>query len=132
VKFKQVELAVDAVIMKPIEGYPRLANLLGHHPRMAIFRRFARLNAQNLLYMQAEIAQLELDLDLIALEDSQSSDPNRQSFQTYVHLLKIAKGSDSLQWRKLTELRSRLREYSMSMREELGVRTHYLLTTAFA
>jgi hypothetical protein len=115
--------------MKPLEGYPRLANLVSQYPGMAIFRRFARLNAQNLLLMQAEIAQLELDLDMTALEDSQSNDANRQSFQTYAHLLKTATGSDSLQWRKFTELRSRLKEYSMSMRDKPEGSTHNWLTT---
>ncbi|KAH0565076.1 hypothetical protein GP486_001533 [Trichoglossum hirsutum] len=107
--------------MKPLEGYPRLANLFGQYLGMAIFRRFARLNAQNLLCMQAEIAQLELDLDLVALEDSQSSDPNRQSFQKYVHLLKAAEGSDSLQWRKLMELRGKLREYNEALLQNMEI-----------
>ncbi|KAH0539050.1 hypothetical protein FGG08_004396 [Glutinoglossum americanum] len=98
--------------MKPLGGYPQLANFVSQYPGMAIFRTFARLNAQNLLCMQAEIAQLELDLDMTALEDSQSNDTNRRSFQTYVHRLRTATGSDSLQWRKLLELRSRLKEYN--------------------
>jgi hypothetical protein len=105
--------------MKLLEGYPQLANLVSHYPGMAIFRRFTRLNAQNLLFMQAEIAQLELDLDMTALEDSRSNDPNRQSFQKYVHLLNTATGSDSLQWRKWMELRGRLKEYSMLLERSL-------------
>ena len=96
-----------------LDGYPRLANLVGQYPGMAIFRRFSRLNAQNLLYMQAELVQMEYELDTIALEDSQCDDPNRQSFQTYVYNMKRAQGPDGLQWQMVRELRQRLKEYSM-------------------
>lgn len=96
-----------------LKGYPRLANLVGLYPRMAIFRRFSRLNAQNLLYMQAELAQMEYELDLVAGEDSQNDSPNVQSFQTCVHHMKKAQGPDSLQWQMVLDIRQRLGEYSM-------------------
>jgi hypothetical protein len=98
--------------MASLNGYPRMAEVVSQYPGMAIFRRFARLNAQNLLYMQSEISQLGLELDLIALQDSQSNDPKRRSFHTYVHYLKTATGPDSLQWQKIMEMRGRLKEYS--------------------
>jgi hypothetical protein len=33
---------------------------MGSHPELAIFRRFGALNLQNILFMQAEIAGLEV------------------------------------------------------------------------
>lgn len=97
----------------PLNGYPRLANLVGLYPGLAIFRRFSRLNAQNLLYMQAELAQMEYELDLVAAEDSQNDNPDVQSFQTCVHNMKKAQGPDGLQWQMVLDMRQRLKEYSM-------------------
>lgn len=95
--------------MEPLKGYPKLASIVGQYPGMAIFRRFARLNAQNLLYMQVEIAQLEEELDFVVLQDSQVDE--RKSYQAYVHDLK--KGTDSPLWQKAMEVRGRLKDYSM-------------------
>jgi hypothetical protein len=39
-------------------GYTKLAIQMGQYSEMAIFRRFGALNAQNLLYLQAELVQL--------------------------------------------------------------------------
>jgi hypothetical protein len=42
-----------------VNGYPKLARHMGASPEIAIFRRFGALNAQNLLYLQAELVHLE-------------------------------------------------------------------------
>ena len=97
----------------PPNGYARMADMVGQYPETAIFSRFARLNAKNLLYMQAELVQMEYELDTVAFEDSQGDDPNRRSFQAYVYNMKKARGPDSLQWRMVLEIRQRLKEYSM-------------------
>lgn len=97
---------------RPLHGYPRLANLVGQYPAMAIFRRFSRLNAQNLLYMQAELAQMEYEMNMVALQDSHSANPDLHSFQTYVHSMKKAQGADGLQWQLVLHMRQRLKEYS--------------------
>lgn len=58
-------------------GHPRLAELMGRRPQMAIYRRFGYLNAQNLLYMQAELVGLEK-----ALKDLQKRDAGEIGEQT--------------------------------------------------
>lgn len=45
-----------------LHGYPRLATLLGTTENYAIYRRFAALNARNLLYHQAKLTHLEHEL----------------------------------------------------------------------
>ena len=97
----------------PLDGYARLANIFGQYPETAIYNRFARLNAKNLLYMQAELIQIEYELDTVALEDSQDDDPGRRSFQSYVYNMKKARGQDGVQWKMVLEMRQRLKEYSM-------------------
>jgi hypothetical protein len=54
------------IIMK---GYAKLGLLMGEFPEVAILRRFSALSAQNLLYLQAELRQLEVDLRKYAQED---------------------------------------------------------------
>ena len=51
------------------EGYPKLAELQGTYPQLCIYRRFATLNARNLLYLQAELVDLEERLERYTLED---------------------------------------------------------------
>ncbi|MCJ1242533.1 hypothetical protein MMC14_010541 [Varicellaria rhodocarpa] len=99
----------------PPNGYARMADMVGQYPETAIFSRFARLNAKNLLYMQAELVQMEYELDTVAFEDSQGDDPNRRSFQAYVYNMKKARGPDSLQWRMVLEIRQRLKEYNETL-----------------
>lgn len=53
------------------KGYPMLAGLMGRRPQMGIYRRFAYLNAQNLLYMQAELVVLENQLKEVQDQDAE-------------------------------------------------------------
>ncbi|RAL07893.1 uncharacterized protein BO97DRAFT_438001 [Aspergillus homomorphus CBS 101889] len=73
-------------------------------PGSCIFRRFAKLNAKNLLYLQAELAYLQGDLDLNAQEDH-FSDSLNQPEQEY----------PSQQWRKILEARQLLKEYNEAL-----------------
>lgn len=50
-------------------GYPKLAEHIGNHPNLASFRRFAALNARNLLYFQAELIELEEELEKVEQRD---------------------------------------------------------------
>jgi hypothetical protein len=45
-----------------IHGYPKLAKFLGGQEGYAIYKRFASLNARNLLYHQAKLIRLEHEL----------------------------------------------------------------------
>jgi len=46
-------------------GYPSVAALVSKSNDFAIFRKFRYLNARNLLYLQAELVDLENDLETI-------------------------------------------------------------------
>ncbi len=97
-------------------GYPKMADFVGLEPQLAIFKRFGSLNAENLLYMQAEIAGLEEDLRLIVDQDaSTSNDKENRNFSVSWRTLQEA-GSESLQYRKRMEIREKLKEYSETQR----------------
>ena len=55
-------------------GYPKLASFLGGVEGYAIYKRFASLNARNLLYHQAKLIHLEHELS--EMEKSLAGDPD--------------------------------------------------------
>ena len=96
-------------------GYPKMADFVGLEPQLAIFKRFGSLNAENLLFMQAEIACLEEELRLIVAENGDTDDKddlNRRAATSWRLLQET--GKNSVQWRKRSEIRERLKEYSES------------------
>jgi hypothetical protein len=72
---------------KPAYNYLTLAQKLGNEPGFAIFRRFATLNAKNLLYLQAELTLLEDELEYLESEDQDAEDETRRNYQWEARLL---------------------------------------------
>ena len=54
-----------------IPGFPDLARFMGDGDGPAVFRRFGALNARILLYLQAEILELEYELDAVERDEAQ-------------------------------------------------------------
>jgi hypothetical protein len=101
-----------------MEGYAKMAFLMGEFPEVAIFRRFGALNAQNLLYLQAELKELETSLRKYALEDQNSGHPERIYYSKDWFTLKEScdatyEGADGNQWSTMLSIRAKLKEYSM-------------------
>ena len=93
--------------------YNRLATLVGTHQELALFRNFKALNVKNLLYMQAELVHLQSELETIELDNKQSGDEERSTYLTSLFDLKFSEGSSrDLQWRKILEIREKLKCYS--------------------
>jgi hypothetical protein len=99
-------------------GHERLASIMGLIPETAIFRRFATLNAKNILYYQAELAYLERRLKRVAEQDRMSDDEIRQQYcQAWFlvsHSNKHPNGSPK-QWEIFERIRKILHEYSKSL-----------------
>src|SRR5947209_2743199 len=94
-----------------MKGYDKLSAFLGKQPSLAMVRKFSNLGIKNLLYMQAELAHLESDLKSMAIEDSESEDPERMLFQNCWWDLHRARSGDDHQWQTVREIREKLREY---------------------
>lgn len=92
-------------------GYDKVASLMTGDKGLSIFRSFKKLNATNLLYLQAEITLKENELKGIIQEDQDSQDPYREKFSGSVLYLKGV-GEPSEQWEKWLELRELLEKYS--------------------
>lgn len=109
-----------------MEGYAKIAQRMAGLPSLAIFRRFQALRAQDLLYMQAELVELEQRLRGQAVEDSQSSNQTEKLFSRDWHTLSKRNdgGEYNEQWRLALEIREKLEKYGMSMAVEARDRTH--------
>ena len=96
-----------------MEGYPELASIMGRYFEMGILRRFGTLNTLNLLYLQAELIELETHLQEIAGRDAKSDVPFRSDFaQDWVLLSSPSGNGDEEQWQKVLDVRAKLKEYS--------------------
>jgi hypothetical protein len=95
-----------------MEGYEKLAQLMGNSHtdgHFLIFQKFEHLSAQNLLYLQAEIVNLQESLAGLSKEDAESEDRERQLFARDWWALSSAE--DSEQWETFLQLRNKLKEY---------------------
>jgi hypothetical protein len=103
--------------MAGLDGYPRLAALIGDQPEFAIFRRFLPLRALHLLHLSAEISYLSEALDIQSDIDRSSGDPDKILFDLhYGKLLKsrtdVQKSNQIEQWDRLA---AKLKEQGSSI-----------------
>jgi hypothetical protein len=96
-----------------MEGYAKLALLMSRHNEYGIIRSFGELNFKNLLYLQAEIVQLETELRRIVEDDRHSQNSIRVYYEKDWRLLSESlQGGYDEQWKKMLEIREKLKEYS--------------------
>lgn len=90
-------------------GYPLLANIMGRHGEIAIFRKFSALNILNLMSMQAELLELEDDLkdQLEALDTPSAKQVLLQDFYEVRNQTEAKELRD-----KMKEIQTKLYEYS--------------------
>ena len=95
-------------------GYPKLAKLMSDASETAIFRSFKELNMMNLLRLQAELHDMEHQLQVIRDEDAQSGDPVRVSYALDFRSMRDWKETgDSLQYDLLESIGAKLEQYSL-------------------
>lgn len=96
-----------------VNGYPRFAGQIELIPETAIFRRFGGLNAQNLLYLQAELAALEEQLHQQQIQDSRSGHPGKSNYAfSWYRLSTSEDDNDQRQLRLVYRIRETLKLYS--------------------
>lgn len=102
---------------RPADGYDRLASFMGELPENAIYRRFGALAAEDLLYRQAELIELESTLRRYQTEDKESKHEDRQRYALDWYRLQNSTdpnardGNDGSQWETVLEIRTKLEEY---------------------
>lgn len=106
-------------------SYPRLSEFMGLWPEMAIFRRFGALNAQNLLFLQAELAHLERELKKTREREERRDDHKGLLAQrSWFELSQASEdGEYCPQWTIIQEIQSKLSDYSKKRISSRGL--HY-------
>ena len=81
---------------------------------LAIFRQFSDLNVKNLLYMQGELVRLEVELEMMARENKNSTDTQKVDFEKSVTtMIGPHRAEDGHKhWAKVLEIREKLKDYS--------------------
>ncbi|MCJ1398042.1 hypothetical protein MMC11_001239 [Xylographa trunciseda] len=98
-----------------MEGYAKLAALMGAYPEAAILRRFGALGMQNLLYLQAELVQLESEFRHCSNENDNSENIYRAVFsKDWVTLAGYNDGEEE-QWALALRIREKLKEYGQAL-----------------
>lgn len=95
------------------KGYHRLALLMDPNTEVAIFRRFGSLNMFNLLFMQAELMELERKFTTACLDDAASDIDTVKEYCNNLIKLRISdqqENKDQLQMLQI--IGQKLQEYS--------------------
>ncbi|KAF2435295.1 hypothetical protein EJ08DRAFT_625712 [Tothia fuscella] len=99
-------------------GYAFFSRLIRVERRFMIYRSFAELNARNLLYLQAELVDLEQDLLYVTGKDYCSKDMAERRFLLNARELREGNGQ---QWAKVLEIREKLKEYNAALLQQAEV-----------
>jgi hypothetical protein len=100
-----------------VHGYPKAAGYIERVPEAGIVRGFDALNIRYILYLQAELTELELMLQEIESDDRKSENEHRYLHSVRWLSLKRSENSsdpaERKQWELLTQrIFPKLREYS--------------------
>ncbi len=92
-------------------GYQKLSGFMVDE-QYPIFRKFRLLANRDLLYLQAELAQLEAELADLSDRD-RKTEGEQELYDANWYLLSSSKNreNDGHQWEKALEIRTKLREY---------------------
>ena len=99
-------------------GYPSLADFMSRSPEAAIFRKFRSIALLNILRLQAELQEMETELDEIILEDVTSGNKVRERLSRDFKAMRdfqdtVVPEQQSLQYEQIESIGNKLREYSM-------------------
>ncbi|KAI1390718.1 uncharacterized protein F4822DRAFT_394279 [Hypoxylon trugodes] len=105
---------------KEPKGYAKLANFMTCQNHV-IIRQFRELATRDLLYLQAELCDLQYDFTRQSKEDVNSNDERiRRYDREWVHL-RHAAGGDGRQWQLALQIREKLREYYSAIQQYQNV-----------
>ena len=92
-------------------GYPKLAKFMVEHD-YAMIRQFRQLAIRDLLYLQAEICELEFKLTKQGVDDANAQDERKFYDREWCILNEgESRGTGGKQWKLVLQVRAKLREY---------------------
>lgn len=115
-----IELAIPRAPRASRDGYPALAAWIAHDPdnESYVFRKFDRLSARNLLYLQSQLIALEGTLDRLDEETQESQDMelrlSAQRWETFVKNSEDPNRPESRRMELTKVLQKKIKEYRKS------------------
>jgi hypothetical protein len=101
------------VVPNPPPSYEALARFMSSNDGMIIFKRFGKLNARNLLFIQAELLHLQHELDEIISVVQISKDNKINAFDSSISALLDSDAPEAERLKQLMVIvRAKLKEYS--------------------
>lgn len=94
------------------KGYVKLARFMVDRDHV-IAKQFRKLAVKDLLYLQAELCDLQYEFDEQSIRDVNSHDEKTQRYDREWCHLRFAAGGDGRQWQLALQIREKLREYCM-------------------
>lgn len=102
-----------ASVLNAPPGYPKLAELMNILPETSVFRRFGTLNSLNLLYLQAELTDIEHKLRRAQVEDHTTKEGFKRLYaKNWYFLQASAQDGDDKQLQLIALAREKLDNYS--------------------
>jgi len=95
-----------------LSGYPALANLMGQHGSMALYKQFADLSAHSLLMQQVELLDLQRELDNqqgLGLDEKATASMHSQP-------------PNDGHWQLVLTIRQRLKEYHEAVLRQAAIK----------
>ncbi|KAI0376221.1 hypothetical protein F5Y04DRAFT_286144 [Hypomontagnella monticulosa] len=97
-------------------GYTKLANFMVYQNHIVV-KQFRELAIRDLLYLQAELCDLQHDINDQARRDANSQDEKSQRYDRDWCHLRYAPGEDGKQWELAQQIRRKLREYYSAIQQ---------------
>jgi hypothetical protein len=107
--------------LPPLDRFPSLASFIASDPdhTLLVFKRFDKLAARNLLYLQSELIALQAQQDLFDAEDQSLENDDRQAKQCAMDWESFKTASSDprnekqkVRMKLMLEIRHKLKEYS--------------------
>lgn len=92
-----------------LPGYPSFANFIAEDADAAIYRKYERLSARNLLYLQSELHELEGDLEDLDARDFEEREAHGSEAQEIARYWKSYSRSESKRAVERRALQGRIR-----------------------
>ncbi|KAI1458917.1 hypothetical protein F4805DRAFT_106702 [Annulohypoxylon moriforme] len=97
-------------------GYSKLTSFMVHHDHV-IVKQFRELAVKDLLYLQAELCDLQYDLNHQSRMDVNSLNEKTQRYDREWCHLRYAAGGSGKQWQLALQIREKLREYYSAIQQ---------------
>ena len=121
------DLEHGGVKIRYIKGYPSLAAFIASDSdrSTSIYRRFDRLSARNLLYLQSELVELESRQDRLDAADLKRTTDEKMSASNWEIFKERAErtAQEKERMEVVKEIREKLKEYSLCSGVCLPIRT---------